>query len=101
MTQASHHGHNMILNIAKIQADVHTRSNTVTCVATLRESSENICLASQKPHQPHDISAHHANVAEERMHVILSGNEDLVFNNIGLFFDLGNDRRERINNVIN
>jgi hypothetical protein len=34
------------------------------------------------------------------MHVITAGNEDLVLNGVGLSVDIGNNRSERIDNVI-
>jgi hypothetical protein len=61
--QAGHHRDNVILNIAKIEADVHARGDFVVGVAPLCETSENICFATEKLHETHDILADHSNLS--------------------------------------
>lgn len=48
MTQVGCHSHDVILDITKIHSDVHAWSDLVIFVATLGETTEHVCFASQK-----------------------------------------------------
>lgn len=91
----------MILNVAKIEPNVHVWSDLVIAVASLSKALQNICLPSQESHQSHDVLASHANPTKERMHIIASGNKDLVFDGVGSSLNLCYDWRKGIDNVIN
>jgi len=121
VTQASHHGDNMILDVTEIETDIHTRSDFVICVATFGETFENISLqiarlalvqfdlkgvicntyfATKKLHQSHDILADHAYLSQESIQVVGPSNKDLIINRICLLLNITDDRGKRINNVI-
>ncbi len=100
VSQTGHHGHNMILDIAKIESNVHTRSDLIICVASLRKASQDVCFATEEFHQTHHVLANHSNLPEETMHIIISSDENLILNKIGLLLNLGDNGRKRIDNVI-
>lgn len=100
MRQVRHHGHDVILNITEIQADIAARCNGVLLVAAFREAADDVCFAAKQPHERHDFFPETADAREEGFEVIDSGDEDVVFYGFGFKFDVADDRAETINDVI-
>jgi hypothetical protein len=100
MRQTGHHGNNVILNVTKIKSNIHARCDFVVGVASLRKTPQDVGFASEKLHQAHDVLANHANSAQERMHVIITSNKNLVLDRIRFIFNLLNNWRERIHDII-
>ena len=100
MSKTGHHGDYVILDVAKIKSNVHPRCDFVVCIAALCETSENICLPTQKLHQPHNVFANHANLTQKRVHVVVPGNEDFVLDHIRLMLNACYNWSKRVNNVI-
>ena len=63
MGQTGHHGDDVILDIAKIKANVHAGCDFVVGIAALREPSQDIGFAPEKLHQAHDVLSDHSNFA--------------------------------------
>jgi hypothetical protein len=100
VAQVGHHRNNVILDITKVQADVHARSDLVVLVAPFRESLQNVCFAAEEPHQTHDVLSDVANLAQKLVHVVGTSDENFVLNLVRIALNLAYDRRERINNVV-
>ena len=100
MAKVGHHGDDVVLNITKIQTDVHPRRYTVVLVAALGEALQNICLASQKTQQTHDILAEDTNLSQESVCIIGTSDEYLIFNGIGIQLNPVNDWGEGIDDVV-
>lgn len=98
--QVGHHGHDVILNITQIKANVTTRSHRVLFIAALGKSANDVRLAAEKAHQTHDFLAQTTNPREERLKVIDSCDEDVVFDRLGLKLHIVNHRTEAIDDVI-
>lgn len=65
VTQVGCHGHNVILDVTKIHANVHTRRDLIVLVATLGEATKDISLATEEAKQGHAIPPGHANSSQE------------------------------------
>lgn len=66
VAQVGRHRNNMVLDVAKVHADVHTRGDLIVLVATLGEASQNIGLATQEAQQSHAVLAGLADGTKER-----------------------------------
>jgi hypothetical protein len=100
MAEVVHHSNDVILNITKIEANVHARSDLVVLIAALGEAPENIGLASEQAHKAHGVLAAVTNLSQELMHVVSSRNEHFILDLIRLVFNLADSRREGIDNVV-
>lgn len=98
--ETGHHGNNVVLNIAEIESDVHVRRDFVIRIAAFGEAFQHIRLATQEFHQTHDVLTDHTDLPQERMHVIVSSDEHLVFDNIGFLLDVVDNWREAIHDVV-
>lgn len=70
MAQVGHHGYHVVLNIAQVQTDVHTRRDLVVLVAALGEALEDVSFSTEQAHQAHDVLARDTNLLEELGHVV-------------------------------
>lgn len=100
MPKTSHHCDHVVLYIAKVKADIHTRSDLIVGVAPFCESSQDIGFAAQKLHQTHHILASHAYLPQELIHIIGSRNKDLVIDCVCLSLNSIDNWSKRINDVI-
>lgn len=98
--QVGHHGDDVILDVTQIQTNVHARGDVVVLVAALCEAAQDVCFAAEELHQGHDGLADVADGAEEVVHVVCAGDEDLVFDVVGFGFDLVDQWGEGVDNVI-
>lgn len=67
VTQIGRHGHNVILNVTKVHANVHMWRHLVVFVAALGESAEDVSLAAQESQEGHAILPHPSNRPQERV----------------------------------
>ena len=65
VTEVGSHGHNVVLNVTQVHANVHPRSHLVVFVASLGETTENIRLATQESEQSQAVLAGAANGSKE------------------------------------
>ena len=100
MSQTGHHGDNVVLDIAEVKSNVHVRRDFVIGITSLSETLQHICFATQKFHEAHHILANHADLTQECVHVIVPGNKDLIFYDIGFLLDAMDDRCETIHNIV-
>lgn len=100
MTQVRGHGNNVILDVTQIHADVHTGRDLVILVAALGEAAENVGLATEKAKQGHTILPRLANRSQESAGVIVSHDEHIVLDGVGLQLELTNSRAKGINNIV-
>ncbi len=100
VSQTGHHGDNVILDIAKIESNVHTWSDLIIGVASLRKASQDVCFATKEFHQTHYVLANHSNLPQEAIHIIISSDEDLILNKICLLLNFGDNGRKRIYDVV-
>lgn len=100
VTEVRHHGDDVILDIAEIETNIHARSDVVVLVAALGEAAKDVCFAAEELHEGHDGLADVADGAQEVVHVVGAGDEDLVFDIVGFGFDLVNQGCEGVDDVI-
>lgn len=90
----------MVLDVAEVETDVHARGDVVVLVAALGEAAEDVCFAAEELHEGHDGLADVADGAQEVVHVVGAGDEDLVFDVVGFGFDLVDQGCEGVDDVI-
>ena len=90
MSKIGHHGYGVVLNITEIEANIHAWSHPVILVAALRKALKDIRFTAQEFHEAHYSLANFADPAQEALHVITSGNEDLILNGVCLNLNLIN-----------
>lgn len=98
--QVRHHSHDVVLDIAEVETDVHARGDVVVLVAALGEAAEDIGFAAEELHEGHDGLADVADGAEEIVHVVAAGDKDLVFDVVGFGFDLVDEGGEGVDDVV-
>ncbi|KAI6767862.1 hypothetical protein HG530_005871 [Fusarium avenaceum] len=100
MTQVGSHGHNVILDITQVHSNVHAWCDFVVLVASLCETTEDICFSTEKTKESQTILANSANTTQKRVRVILTHDKHLVLDSISFKLNLSDDRAERIDNVV-
>lgn len=104
MLEVRHHCHDMILNIANVEADVldggwvfDVRSKFVVM---LIETLENVGLETQEPGQARDVLSDCFDLHHESPHVLDACCVDLVVNIVDSLVDLGDGYGEGVHNII-
>lgn len=100
VAQVRHHRDNVVLDVAQIQSNVSARSDGILLVASFGESLDNIGLATKEAHHVEHALAALANQAEQCNVIVISNDEHLVFDALGLVLSLADDGLEGIDNVI-
>ena len=100
MAQVAHHGNDMVLDIAQIEADLAAGSDGVLFVAALGETFDDVCFSAEEAHERHDFLAAFADLAEERGEVVVAGDEDLVVDLVGFDCDGADDGFEAVDDVV-
>ena len=98
--QVRHHSDDVVLDVAEVETDVHARGDVVVLVAALCEAAKDVCFAAEELHEGHDGLADVADGAQEVVHVVAAGDEDLVFDVVGFGFDLVDQWCEGVDDVI-
>jgi hypothetical protein len=98
--QVGHHGDDVVLNVAEVEPDVHAWRDVVVLVAAFGEAAEDVGFAAEELHERHDGLADVADGAQEVVHVVAAGDEDLVFDGVGFGFDLVDEGGEGVDDVI-
>ena len=100
MTQVAHHGHDVVLDVAQVEANFAARRNSVLFVAALGEAFDDVGFTAEEAHEGHHFFAALADLAEQRGVVVCAGDEDLVFDLVGFVLDRGDDGAEGVNYVV-
>lgn len=100
VAEVGDHGDDVILYIAEIKSNVHSRCDLVVLIATLGKASQDISFASKKAHESHGVLAHSANRPQELVRIVLAGYEDAVLNGVSLQFDVADDWGKAIHDIV-
>ena len=100
MAKVGHHSHDVVLDVAKIEADFAARCDGVGFVAAFSEAFDDVCFSAEQTHERHDFFAALANLAEDRGVVVWAGDEDLVFDGVGFELDGADGRTEGVDYVV-
>lgn len=100
MRQVCHHRNNVILDIAKIHANIHARGDLVILIASLGEAFEHISFATKNAHQPERVFANSPDSPEKRVHIISTRNEHRVFDTLRDQLNSMDSWSERVHNIV-
>ena len=100
VAQRAHHRNDVVLNVAEIDTDFATRGHTVLLVTAFCEAFDDVRFASEQAHHAEDILARFADQPEHTCVVIVSGNEDLIFNVLRLSFGIADYWGKGVDDVV-
>ena len=80
MPKIRHHGHNVVLNVAEVEANVTSWSYRILLVATFGKPFDDVGLPTQQTHQAHHFLSEAANLGQEVVEILYTSNKHLIFN---------------------
>ena len=90
----------MVLDIAQVEADFSTGSDTVRLVAALGKAFDDVGFSAEKTHERVVLLPARADLLKKVTSVFAASNENCIFDCVGFMLDRMNGRSKGIDNVI-
>lgn len=100
MAEVAHHGDDVVLDVAEVEADFGPGRDAVLVIAAFGEALDDVRFASQKPHEGVDLLPAFTDLAEEGREVVGPGDEDLFFDGVGFALDGCDDGAEGVDDIV-